>query len=173
VTAVCLSAVFFVAAPVFQALTGVGPPAFVILAFMWLVPASVGIAILRYRLYEIDVIIRKTLVYGALVAALAIVYLGGVSLLGWAFTSVSGQSGALSVTLSTLAVAAAFQPLRARIQEAVDRRFYRSKYDAARALEAFGGRLRQQVDLDALHGEVLGVVHQTVQPATASLWLRS
>ena len=136
------------------------------------VPISIGIAILRYRLYEIDVIIRKTLTYGALAATLALLYLCGIAVLGSAFRSLSGQSGALTVTLSTLAVATAFQPLRRRIQRAVDRRFYRRKYDAVRTLEAFNGRLREQIDLDALRAEVLGVVTETLQPRRATLWLR-
>ncbi len=135
-------------------------------------PLATGIAILRYRLYEIDVIIRKTLVYAVLAATLALVYLGGISLLGWVFRSVTGQSGALAVTLSTLVVAAAFQPLRHRIQRAVDQRFYRRKYDAAQTLQGFSSRLREQVDLDALNTEVLAVVTEALQPSQASLWLR-
>jgi hypothetical protein len=135
-------------------------------------PICIGVGILRYRLYEIDVIIRKTLVYTALAATLALLYLGGISLTGWMFRSLTGQSGALAVTLSTLTVAAAFQPLRHRIQHAVDRRFYRRKYDAARTLETFNDRLREQIDLDALHTEVLTVVTDTLQPSHATLWLR-
>ena len=134
-------------------------------------PIATGIAILRYRLYEIDVIIRKTLIYAALAATLALLYLGGISLTTWVFRSVTGQSSALAVTLSTLAVAAAFQPLRTRIQRTVDHRFYRRKYDATRTLEAFNGRLREQIDLDALNTEVLGVVTETLQPSHAALWL--
>ncbi len=137
-----------------------------------LIPAATGVAMLRYRLYEIDVIIRKTLVYAALAATLALVYLGGVSLTTWVLRSVTGQSSALAVTLSTLAVAAAFQPLRSRIQRTVDHRFYRRKYDAAQALQGFSSRMREQVDLDAVHTEVLAVVADTLQPSQASLWLR-
>jgi hypothetical protein len=107
-----------------------------------LIPAAIGIAVLRYRLYEIDVIIRRTLVYTALVGCLALVYLAGVFGIQTAVRSVSGQSGTLAVTVATLVVAAAFQPLRARIQRAVDHRFYRGRYDAARTLEVFSGRLR-------------------------------
>ncbi len=136
------------------------------------IPISIGIAILRYRLYGIDVIIRKTLVYAALAATLALVYLGGISLATWAFRSVTGQSGALAVTLSTLAVAAAFQPLRTRIQRTVDRRFYRRSYNATHTLAAFNGRLREQIDLDALCSEVIGVATETLQPSQAGLWLR-
>ena len=135
-------------------------------------PVATGIAILRYRLYEIDVIIRKTLVYAALVGSLAVVYLAGVVGLGAIFRAVTGQSGALAVTLSTLAVAAAFQPLRGRIQRGVDRRFYRGSYDAAATLDALAVRLRSQVDLEVLHADVLAVVRVTVQPEHATLWIR-
>jgi hypothetical protein len=135
-------------------------------------PVSIGVGILRYRLYEIDVIIRKTLVYAVLAGTLAVTYLGGISLIDHALQAVTGQSGALAVTVSTLVVAAAFQPLRARIQRAVDQRFYREKYDATRTLDAFAGRLRDQIELDALTADVLGVVRLTLQPRHASLWLR-
>lgn len=137
-----------------------------------LIPAATGVAMLRYRLYEIDVIIRKTLVYATLAVILALFYLGAISLMSWAFRSLTGQSSALAVTVSTLAVAAAFQPLRSRIQRVVDHRFYRNKYDANRTLEAFNGRLREQIDLDVLHTEVLGVVTETLRPSHATLWLR-
>ena len=135
-------------------------------------PISLGIGILKYRLYEIDVIVRKTLVYATLIGVLALVYLGGIYLIDKLLQALTGQSGALAVTFSTLAVAAAFQPLRVRIQRAVDHRFYRRKYDTAKTLEAFAGRLRQQIDLDALHSDVLDLVRVTLQPAQASLWLR-
>jgi hypothetical protein len=134
-------------------------------------PLSIGVGILRYRLYEIDVIIRKTLVYTALLGLLAACYLGGVYLLGGLLQALTGQSGVLAVTLSTLVVAAAFQPLRARIQRTVDHRFYRRKYDAAQTLDAFTGRLRGQIELDALAADVLDVVRLTLQPSVASLWL--
>jgi hypothetical protein len=134
--------------------------------------AAVGVAVLRYRLYEVDVVIRKTLVYAALVAVLALMYLAGVYLIDEALRTVTGQSGSLAVAASTLAVAAAFQPLRIRIRRGVDHRFYRSKYDAARTLDAFTSRLREQIDLEALRGEILGAVHETLQPSQASLWLR-
>jgi hypothetical protein len=133
---------------------------------------STGIAILRHRLYEIDVIIRRTLVYAILVGVLAVMYLGGIYLLGRALQAATGQSDALAVTLSTLAVAAAFQPLQRRIQRSVDHRFYRGKYDAAQTLEAFAARLRDQIELDALSADVLTVVAATVRPSHASLWLR-
>ena len=135
-------------------------------------PLATGVAILRYRLYEIDVIIQKTLVYTTLVGALAVVYLGGVYGAEAALRTLTGQSGALAVTVSTLAAAAAFQPLRMRIQRGVDRRFYRRKYDAAATLDAFTSHLRDQVDLDALEADVLDVVVATVHPRHASLWLR-
>jgi hypothetical protein len=137
-----------------------------------LLPLSVGLAMLRYRLYDVDVIIRRTLVYGCLVAALAGLYLAGATLLGALLRSLSGSSGTIAVTLSTLAVAGAFQPLRHRIQRTVERRFYRSGYDAQAAVDSFSGRLREEIDLDALCGELLGAVSGTVQPAHAGLWLR-
>ena len=133
---------------------------------------ATGIAILRFRLYRIDVIIRKTLVYTALLAVLAVAYLGGIFAIDAALREATGQSGALAVTLSTLAVAAMFQPLRTRIQAAVDRRFYRGNYDAARILDVFSGRLREQIDLDALNREILAVLGATVQPSQAGLWIR-
>ena len=137
-----------------------------------LIPLAIGAAVLRYRLYEIDVIVRRTAVYGVLVAVLAAVYLAGVTALGWVGRELTGQSGTVAVTLSTLLVAASFQPLRARIQATVDRRFYRRRYDAERAASLFSSRLRGQIDLDALHRELMGVIDDTVQPAHASLWLR-
>ena len=135
-----------------------------------LIPAAIGFAVLRYRLYEIDVIIRDARLRG-LVAVLAALYLGGVTLAGGVLRSLTGSRERSDVTLSTLLVAAAFQPLRARIQRAVDHRFYRRRYDAARTLEAFSGRLRDQVDIEAVSGEVLDVVRQTLQPAHATIWL--
>jgi hypothetical protein len=137
-----------------------------------LLPLSVGLAMLRYRLYDVDVIIRRTVVYAVLVAVLAGLYLGGVTLVGALLRTVSGSSGTVAVTVSTLAVAGAFQPLRRRIQVGVDRRFYRSAYDSRSAAEAFSGRLRDEIDLEALRLELLHVVTSTVQPAHTSLWLR-
>ena len=137
-----------------------------------LFPALMAIAILRHRLYDIDLVIRRTLVYTCLVAVLALVYLGGIAILGEVFRSATGQSGALAVTLSTLAVAVAFQPARRRIQRTIDRRFSRRTADAEEAARAFSGRLREQIDLDALCQELIGVVDKSVQPRHATLWLQ-
>jgi hypothetical protein len=137
-----------------------------------LLPAAFAIAIFRYRLYEIDVIIRRTIVYAVVVGVLAVLYLVGVALIGRALEAVTGQSSVAAVTISTLAVAAAFQPLRARIQVAVDRRFYRRKYDAVRTLEHFAGALRDETALETLEQEVLRAAVTSVQPRHASLWLR-
>jgi hypothetical protein len=137
-----------------------------------LFPAVMGLAILRYRLYDIDLVIRKTLVYTCLVAVLGAVYLGGIALLGSLSLSVTGQSGEVAVTVTTLVVALAFQPLRRRIQRTIDRRFARRTVDVETAMRAFSGRLREEVDLDALCSEILGVVDQTYQPRHASVWLR-
>jgi hypothetical protein len=137
-----------------------------------LIPVAVGLAMLRYRLYEVDVVIRKTLVYGVLVICLAAIYLVGVYAIEGAVRRTAGGSGTLAVTLSTLAVALAFQPLRHRIQRTVDQRFYRARYDAARTLEEFSGRLRNEIDLEALAGDMLAVVGDSLHPVRAALWLR-
>ena len=137
-----------------------------------LIPAAIGIAILRHRLFDIDRLVRRTIVYAALVACLALIYLAGVFTLESAVRSVAGGSSTLAVTVSTLVVALAFQPLRRRIQAAVDRRFYRSRYDSARTLEAFSARMRGEIDLETLTGDVVSVVRDALHPAHATVWLR-
>ena len=136
------------------------------------IPISIGIAILRYRLYDIDRIINRTLVYGALTATLVAVYFGGIVSLQYAFRTLTGGGSQLAIVASTLAIAALFSPLRRRIQGFIDRRFYRRKYDAGETLARFGSRLRDETDLDRLGGGLVGVVRETMQPAHASLWLR-
>ncbi len=133
---------------------------------------AIGIAVLRYRLYDIDLVINRTLVYGPLTAILVFVYVGGVVSLQFAFRALTGEQSQLAVVASTLAIAALFNPLRRRVQVFVDRRFYRKKYEAAKTLAAFSAKLRDETDLDALNAELVGVVQETMQPAHVSLWLR-
>jgi hypothetical protein len=135
-------------------------------------PFSAGIAILKYRLYEIDIIINRTLVYGTLTATLVALYFGSIVLLQRAFVLLTGERSTLAIVASTLLIAALFNPLRRRIQSFIDRSFYRRKYDAAKTLEGFSTKLRDETDLEALRGDLVGVVRETMQPAHVPLWLR-
>src|SRR5215213_4206906 len=141
---------------------------------LMVIPVSVGIAIMRYRLYDIDVLINRTLVYGVLTTTLLLVYLSGVAATQAILQTFTGQAELpqLAIVVSTLVIAALFNPLRRRIQSFIDRRFYRSKYDAKKTLEAFSSKLRDETDLEALSGDLEGVVRETIQPAHVSLWLR-
>ena len=143
-------------------------------AFGLLIPLSIGIAVLRSRLFDIDVVINRTLVYGSLTAMLALVYFGGVTATQAIFRALTGQEQQpqLAIVISTLVIAALFNPLRQRIQSFIDRRFYRRKYDAIKTLEAFSVKLRDETDLNALSDDLVGVVRETMQPAHVSLWLR-
>jgi hypothetical protein len=137
------------------------------------IPVAIGFAILKYRLYDIAILINRALVYGSLTAMLVLLYVGGVVSLQYAFRLLTGQGSTLAVVASTLAIAALFNPLRSRVQSLVDRRFYRSKYDAMKTLEAFSAKLRDETDLDRLGQEMVGVVRETMNPAHASLWIRT
>jgi hypothetical protein len=136
------------------------------------IPIAVGFAVLKYRLYDIDLIINRTLVYGSLTVTLVALYFGGIVVLQRVFVFLTGQQSTLAVVASTLLIAALFTPLRQHIQSFIDRRFYRSKYDAAKTLEAFSVQLRDETDLDALSEDLVTVVRDTMQPAYVSLWLR-
>ena len=144
----------------------------VVIMSIVLIPVSAGIAILKYRLYDIDVLINRTLVYGTLTATLAALYFGGIVVLQRIFVLLTGEKFPLAVVASTLLIAALFNPLRRRIQSFIDRRFYRRKYDARKTLEGFSMKLRDETDLDALSEDLVGVVRETMQPAHVSLWLR-
>jgi hypothetical protein len=144
------------------------------LIFSALIPVAAGVAILRHRLYDIDVVINRTLVYGSLTVLLGALYLGGVTATQAIFRTLTGQQEQpqLAIVVSTLIIAALFNPFRRRIQSFIDRRFYRRKYDARKTLEAFSAKLRDGTDLETLNNELIGVVRQTVQPAHVYLWLR-
>jgi hypothetical protein len=139
---------------------------------MLLIPLSIGVAVLRSRLFDIDFVINRTLVYGPLTAMLVLLYVVCVVSLQYAFRTLTGQESQIAIVASTLAIAALFNPLRRRIQSFIDRRFYRRKYDAAKTLETFSAKLRDETDLDALRDDLTSVVRETMQPAHVSLWLR-
>jgi hypothetical protein len=150
------------------------PVVYVEVLALLLVPVCTYVAILRYNLYDIDVVINRALVYGSLTALLAALYFGGVTATEAIFRALTGQEQQpqLAIVASTLVIAALFNPLRRRIQSFIDRRFYRRKYDARKTLEAFSAKLRNETDLEALNNELVGVVRETMQPAHVSLWLR-
>ena len=143
----------------------------VVLGFMLIIPLSFGVAIFRYRLWDIDIIINRTLVYGTLTGMLVAIYFGGVTLLQGMLRGLTGQESTVAIVASTLTIAVLFNPLRRRIQSLIDRRFYRRKYDAAKALETFSAKLRDETDLDAVKGDLVGVVKETLQPKHVSLWV--
>jgi len=146
-------------------------PGFMLMSFAG-IPIAIGFAVLKYRLYDIDIVINRALVYGSLTATLIALYFGGIVLLQRVFVLLTGQESTLAAVASTLMIAALFAPLRRRIQSFIDRRFYRRKYDARKTLDDFSAKLRDETDLEALNNELVGVVKVTMQPAHVSLWLR-
>jgi len=163
---------------IFPSLSTSSSPYFLVSTYIYpvgllLIPLTLGIAILRYRLWDIDILINRTLVYGTLTALLALLYFGLIFALQSLFQGMFHQNNAVAIVVSTLAIVGLFQPLRHRIQRFIDRRFYRSKYDAAKTLEAFNATLRNEVDLIQLSENLLAVVEETMQPASVSLWLRT
>jgi hypothetical protein len=180
VSVMVISLIIFFFAPETWERTADTPPFWLELLFYVMllsfggVPIAVGFAVLKYRLYNIDLLINRTLVYGALSAMLVVIYFGGVATTQAIFRALTGQEQQpqLAVVVSTLVIAALFNPLRRRIQGFIDRRFYRKKYDAVKTLEAFSAKLRDETDLDALSDDLVGVVRETMQPAHISLWLR-
>jgi hypothetical protein len=179
VAAITIILAYFLFGELFASDAQPGTIAFLLAAILFTVgqlciPLSIGVAILRANLFDIDVIINRALVYGALTGALALVYLGGVVGLGGALRALSGQEASqLTIVASTLAVAALFQPLRRRIQDFIDRRFFRRKYDAAKTIAAYGAALREDANVERVSAELLGVVQETMRPAHAALWLRT
>jgi hypothetical protein len=142
-------------------------------AMLWIgYPVAIGVSVLKYRLYDIDIVIRRTLVYGGLTIALTLIYFGSVVLIQGLFVKISGQQSAVAVVISTLLIAALFTPLRRRIQNDIDRRFFRKKYDADKVVAAFGSSLREEVDLEDLQAQIMAVVEETLQPETVNVWLR-
>jgi hypothetical protein len=145
---------------------------YAVLSSFTMVPIAIGFAVLKYRLYDIDIVINRTLVYGTLTATLVALYFGGIVVLQRVFVALTGEKSTVAVVASTLLIAALFNPLRRRIQGFIDRRFYRRKYDARKTLESFSAKLRDETNLDALSDDLVGVVRETMQPAHVSLWLR-
>jgi hypothetical protein len=172
-----LTAFTFVFFPVVNEASSAGLQATMIgrlitLPFYMMGPIGITIALLRYRLYDVDVVIRRTLIYSSITVLLALVYFGGVAVMQNVFHALTGQESPLAVVASTLAIAALFTPVRRRVQDVVDRRFFRRKYDAERTVDQFARAVRDEVDVDRLRGALLGVVEETMQPEYVSLWVR-